>query len=193
MINVTFLLVLVVISGVAPNKVRRFASTSFDAFTKYPPVPPLPSTAAPEERSTSKEQDTLPPVPSANITKPSADITIEQTIPAEKNLDKVQKESSQQKTIVLEKSEVEPVLPVVTRPAKLRNKPIREQTVTQTDWFDPFTNTPWNNGVEYNTDYISGNAIPHAQNEQNAAISSSLTLTYSSSLITILLIVLWLR
>lgn len=181
MINVTFLLVLVAVSGAAPNKFKRFASTSFDAFTKYPPVPPLPSTQSPEERSTIKENETQLPVNATVIIPESSDdsspdIAIEQTIS-----DKTVPE----KTIVLEKTKakVEPAVPLVTRPANLKNLPIREQTVTQTDWFDPFTNTPWHNGVEFNTDYISGNAIPHAQEEQNAAISSSTTVTYCVSLI----------
>jgi len=193
MINVTVLLLLVAVSGVAPNKFRRFASTSFDAFTKYPPVPPLPSTESPEESSTIKEIETQLPV-NATVIIPesessddsSPDIAVDQTISV-----------VPEKTIVLEKSQIEQVdpvvVPVVTRPANLKNLPIREQTVTQTDWFDPFTNTPWHNGVEYNTDYISGNAIPHAQDEQNAAISSSKIVSYCSTLIVFLLLAsLWL-
>ena len=141
-------------------------------------------------RSIIKENKAQPPVNATVIIAESSDdsspdIAIEQT-----NSEKAVPE----KTIVLEKTKakVEPAVPLVTRPANLRNLPIREQTVTQTDWFDPFTNTPWHNGVEYNTDHISGNAIPHAQDEQNAAISSSTTVRYCTSLvISLILMCFW--
>ena len=41
---------LFLISGAFSNKLRRMASGGYDAFTKYPPVPPLVSEAPLQDR-----------------------------------------------------------------------------------------------------------------------------------------------
>lgn len=160
-------LLLLLVSGVFTSRLRRMATDSFDAFTKPPPVPPLPQL---DPVPVSAENDTLVPDSS-----PKYEIDLSKT-----PLD------------LLRDSNVESL---TTEPYIFNDDfPEKEQTVTQTDWFNPFTHTPWVNKagkfytVDMDNDTEDNGEDDQSSNEAHSSSSYSIFRISRTSLAVMLMV-----
>lgn len=181
----SLLSLLMLVSGVFTDKFKRMASDSFDAFTQLPPVPPLPL------------QDPVPQryVLSIKLWYLFIKLFLKNTYPfyvlplkphfyfSGQN-DSLVVNPAQKYEIDLSKTPLDlldtEVESLTTEPYIVNHDfPEKEQTVTQTDWFNPFTNTPWANKAGKFYTVEMDNETEDNGEENNQSNSNAISKSYS--------------
>ena len=179
---------LMLVSGVMADKFKRMASDSFDAFTQLPPVPPLPL---------------HDPVPGryvmfycilftvvilkfslVSFVSPFHAFFLKCHFYFSGQNDTLEANPARKYEIDLSKTPLDlldtDVESLTTEPYIVNHDfPEKEQTVTQTDWFNPFTNTPWANKAGKFYTVEMDNETEEKGDESNQSNSNAISKSYS--------------